>query len=788
MNRALTWTGYAAAGAVVFALAADFAAHASTRSEPIVPAPAGFRQVLRGIGPVELGFVGRTVFVTDKREEAAAPGAAARVPAWRVEGDDPRPEGNGAAIAHTRIIAPRSERGEPLTVEAPRAWVPLARAEGDLRLDMNREWRMTDPVLVLPGFAPGRSLTAAATGEAWLDPRKEAVRSPGRFVIEADDLKLVAAQFHYDAAAGVIRFAPWRGEVSWSLRDASGRTFRGTCDGPGEAAPTADGGIELRLQGGALGVRAALPGGPGAPASQVLGQALTVIAAPAGVDGWLPRSAHVTGPVFLTDARLAFEGGAADLEWNEAGELRGLTVAGPASVRPWDASFAVATARGSARFDPATGLLRLDGRSLVVDPRGQVAADAAAWDGSQLRASGEVVALAAQGLARADALAAAPDGGLSARGDVRIFPADAPAEEVRAPAMTLDRAGLMRMDEGFRASGFRKGEAWSAEGGRALSRLLDDGQRRTDGSGGIVYRAPGLVVRADTMEQLDARRFRLDGAPATATMDLQGGGQAVARFRRAIHDDESLHIEGAPHLTVPAAAVGLSGADVELDARTVTRDHATGEWVFENDVRVAGALEAQADRVTWSPTVGMRLERRGRAPSAAGTLADGRAFSATAAEIAVDAAGALLLDGDAVARLVELDGRTHVLTAEREQLAATGGFAEGRARFDSPMGRASGLRADWRSADSRIVWLKITGEAALAVDKARAEGAEIEMDEASGWMSVTGDAARAAHIVLEDGREVRADWLRYNVRSKLLESGPTRFEAPGGGQKPNAPK
>lgn len=788
MSRALAWSGYAAAGAVLVAIAADFASHSGRRAEPIVPAPAGFRQHLRGIGPVEVGFVGRTVFITDRLEEDPEEAAAARVPAWRVEGDYPAPEGGGVAVARAHIAAPRGGETAALTVDAPRAWVPLARAEGEIRLDLEREWRLDRPTLTFPGFAPGRNLVAQADGEAWLDPRAETVRSPGRFTIASEDLELEAADFRYDARTRTIRFAPAAGEVRWSLRDATGRTFRGTCDGPGEVLPAADGGVELRLTGGALGVRATLPGAPDAPSARVLGRDLAVTAVPAGENGWLPQRARAAGPVFLADARLAFEGTGAELEWDAAGEPLALHLAGPASVRPWDDSFTVFTARRSVRYDPALGLLTCDGRSLAVDGRGQVAADHAEWDGRMLRARGEVVAHSTQGAARADALEADPDGGLRAEGDVRVFPASGPAAELRAPALTLDRAGTMRLERGFLARGAREGEPWELEAGSGLSRLLDGGERRTDAAGGVIHRTPGIEVRADTLEQLDAQSFRLDGAPGVATMALENGSVARASFRRAIHDGQRLRIEGAPHLTVPAAALGLSGADVELDARTVARDHATGAWMLEQEVRCRGALEAAADRITWSPQSGLLLERRSPAPTASGTLADGRTFSATARSIAMDPARSVRLEGDAVARLVEADGRTHVLTAERAQLGETGGFAEGRARFDSPLGRGSGQRADWRSAEGRIVWLRIAGDAALAVDRLRADGAVIEMDEANGLMSITGDAVRAAHIVTEEGREATAEWLRYDVGAKLLETGPARFTAPAPGEPPAPPK
>lgn len=321
-----------------------------------------------------------------------------------------------------------------------------------------------------------------------------------------------------------------------------------------------------------------------------------------------------------------------------------------------------------------------------------------------------------------------------------------------------------------------------------MSRLVNADERRLEASGGVVYEEPGLTLQADAMEQLEAERFRLDGAPGVATMDLEGGGQAVAHFRRAFHDGVALRVEGAPQLTVPAATLGLAGAEVRLTARTVTRDHASGAWTLDQDVRVAGALEALADRVTWSPANGLRLERRSAAPTASGTLTDGRAFSATARDLAVDAERAVLLEGDAVARLAEADGRVHVLTAERARLGQTDGFAEGRARFDSPLGRGSGQRAEWRSTDGRLTWMKIVGEAALVAQGVSADGAAIEVDDLTGDWFITGDATRAAHIVQEGGRELRADWLRYNARTHLLESGPVRLEQPGGTRPQDPPR
>jgi hypothetical protein len=787
MNRGLTWTGYAAASAVLLAITADFASHADQREQPVIPAPAGFRQQVPGVGPVEFAFSGRVTFVTDERAE---PGTVARATTWRVEGDDPRPEHSGAAISNAHIVAPsRQDQAEgPLTVDAPQAWIPLRRELGNLRLDMQRVWRLTDPVLELPGFALGRRLTATATGDAILDPALETVTCPGRFHLESHDLSLDAARFHYEARTRRLTFAPWKGDVRWTLRGADGRAFHGRSDGGGEVLPTADGGLMLRFDTGPRGVRATLPAAAGSPAAQIACRGLTANVFPRGDSGWEPRDALAVGPVFLTDARLAFEGGNAALLWAEDGALAEVALAGPAAVHPWDASFQVATARERATFDPARGALTLDGRCIAISERGFVSADGASWNGSLLQARGEVVASAAEGFARAAELDADADGNMTARGDVRVRPSAAQVDEIRGPAMSLRRDSLLEMSEGFHAAGRREGRPWSVAGQRIVSRVEPGGVRRTDADGALVYVADGVEVRAEKLRQLDDEEFRLEGPPGTARMELDEGGIAQATFRRAETDGDTLRIEGAPVFTLPAATLGLAGEDVRLEARSVTRESVSGAWLLDDDVRATGALQAQADRARWSPTEGLWLERRAGPPSASGTLADGRAFSAAAQRLGVTADEVLVLDGDAVARLAETDGRTHVLTAERTHIGADGGWAEGRARFDSPLGRGSAERADWRSTDGKLQYLKLTGGASLAVEQAKADGAIIELDDLSGWMSVTGDAAHAAHILTEDGREIRADSLRYNVRTMLLETGAVRFDSPRDAKQPGVPK
>lgn len=777
MNRGLAWTGGAVAGAVLLALGTDFAAHLGQRAEIVVPTPDGFHQVLPGVGPVEIGFAGHVTLTTDRLEPDAS-GAAARVPGWRMEGDDPRPEGSGARIVNAVIVAPQSGTGRGFTVRAPQAWIPLAPDKREIRLDLERLWRLTNPVLTLPDFTPGRTLRATADGEARLDPRSEVVTCPGHFRMESEDLVLDAADLRYDAAGKRLRFKPWNGEVVWSMTDAAGRVFRGRSDAPGEVVTNADGGLELSFEPGARGVRAALPGTAGGPASVITSRDFAMSLEATGATGWRPRAARAAGPVFLSGAAIAFEGGDADLTWNEAGALSEIVILGPAAARPWDTRFAVATARERARLDPLTGILELDGRCFALDADGSVSADSARWDGKTLQATGDIVAVSEAGLARADQLTAAEDGGLQARGSVRLFARDSMLHEMSGPALSAQRDGLVEMNEGFVAHGMREAQPWSVEGVRIVSRLEPDGARRTDADGDLEYKAPGISIRAARLRQLDEERFRLEGIPAHASMELEDGMTALSDFRRAESDAELLRIEGAPQLTVPAAALGLAGPDVVITARSGTRQHATGAWLLDGDVEADGALKTSADSARWSPTEGLWLERRFGTPSATGTLADGRTFAATARRLGVDAAQNLVLEGGAVARLEETDGSTHVLTAENARIGETGGWAEGRARFDSPLGRAAGERADWRTEAGRVVFLKLTGNASLAQDGMSAEGAEIEMDEATGWMRLTGSPERAAHLVLEDGRDLTATWLRYNMKTHLLESGPVRLEEP----------
>lgn len=777
MNRGLVWTGALVAGGVLLALGTDFARHLGRRAEIAVPTPDGFQLMLPGVGPVEISLAGPVVLTTDRLAESAG-GGAERVPGWRMEGNDPRPEGSGAAFADAIITAPASGQRPGLTVRAPRAWIPLVPDKREIRLDLDRLWRLTQPVLTLPDFIPGRELRATADGEALLDPRAETVTSPGHFRLESEDLVLDAADLRYDAPTKRMRFAPWKGEVNWSLRDAGGRLLRGRSDAAGEVLPTAAGGFELRFAPGVRGVRATLPGAAGEPASVITGRAFTLVLDPAGASAWRPRNATAAGPVFLSSPNLAFEGGDADLSWNEAGALSEILIRGPVAARPWDASFAVATARHSARLDPLTGVLELDGRCLALDHAGSISADGATWDGQTLTARGGIVAQGAAGLAQADELAAARDGGLQARGRVRVFPRNSLVTEMSGPALIAQPDGLLEMNEGFHAVGQRGAEPWSVAGVRIVSRLETDGARRTDADGDLEYVAPGIRIRAARLRQLDEERFRLEGQPAHASMELEGGLTALSDFRRAESDAATLRIEGAPLLTVPAAALGLSGPDVRLSARSGTRDHATGAWLLDGEVKAEGALQTDADRARWSPAEGLWLERRFGPPSATGTLADGRTFTATARRLGVDGERVLVLEGEGVARLVEPDGRTHLMTAEKIHLGESGGWAEGRARLDSPEGRAAAERADWRSEAGRVVHLKLTGEASLAREGMSAEGAEIEMDEASGWASITGSPARAAHIELEDGRTATADWLKYNLISHLLETGPVRVGAP----------
>jgi hypothetical protein len=780
VSRPLFWGGLALTGGVLLAMTADFAGRAAPVRVPVLPAPEGFRMNLKGVGPVEVAFTGRVELVTDEREEAAG-GAARRVPRWKVNGSDPLPEGAGMTITDTHIEALRlDESGAPqLIANAPSAWIPLTRERGLLTLDLDRAWRMADPVLDLPGFRPGSRMTARATGMTELRPREESIHARGPFRLSAENLELNAAGFAYDAPRGRVRFEPWQGEVSWSFTDALGRTMKGSSDAGGEVVPLEGGGLLLRFDEGPRGVRSSLPAGKDLPPASMLARSLDLHFAQGGDGSWQPRSASARGPLLLTDARLAFEGGGAEIAWSPAdGTLLEARIAGPLAVHPWEPPLLSATARESAIYDAARGTLTLDGRAWMADARGFLAADALRWDGADLHAAGSVLAHGAQGTALAERATASETAGLAASGGVRMLPVRGLVEELSGPSLKIAPDGIAELSDGFHARGRRDGIPWELSGRQLRQWQEEDGSRRAEALGDLVWSEPGLRLSGERFKQLDERRFRFEGAPARVWTLLESGAEAEASFRRADYETEGLHVEGEPWLRIPAAELGLAGEPVEIRARTAQRDHATGAWTLDGSVRVSGAMRTEVDRAMWSPAAGLRMERELAPPVVEGTLAIGTEFWLTAKEFGIDAERVLRLAGEVQGRFVEPDASEHRFWAERLEASEFGGIAEYDARVESPFGRGRADRLEWKTHAGELSWLSATGTAHLEREDLIAEGQRIEADQETGWVEAEGTSAQPAWARLPDGREVRAVWLRYNSRSHLVESGPVRLVTP----------
>ena len=735
---------------------------------------------LKGVGPLEVAFLGRVELITDEREEDAG-GGATRVPQWKVNGSDPVPDAAGMAIHDTRIEAMQHDLdGEsPMIAITPRAWIPLTRNRGLLTPDLDRTWRLSDPVLDLPGFRPGLRMTASARGMTELRPREESILARGPFKLEAENIELNAAGFSYDAKSRRVRFEPWQGEVKWSFTDELGRSLRGVSDASGEVVPLDDGGLLLRFNEGPRGVRASLPASKDLPPATVLARSLDLRFAQGVKGAWQPRTASARGPLLLSDSRVAFEGEGAEIKWSAVdGSLLEARIEGPLAAHPWAPPLQVAIARESAVYDAATGSVSLDGRAWASDARGFVSADSLRWDGSTMHANGSVLAHGAEGTALAEQALASEKQGLTANGAVRLLPTRGMLKELSGPTLTVTPQSEAELTGGFQARGEREGLPWTLRGERIRQWVEEDGSRRAEGFGALLWSEPGMRIEGERFKQLGEQSFRFEGSPARVWSELDSGGEAQASFRRAEYDAEALHLEGEPWLLLPAEALGLSGEPVELRARTARRVHATGAWSLDGGVQATGGLRTAVDRASWSPTEGLQLERRISAPLVEGTLKDGTDFWVTARQFGIDAEQVVSLEGAAHGRFTQQDGAVHEFWAEHLRASEFGGYAETNARVASPVGQGRGNRLEWRLEGGELIWLKASGNAHLEREDITAEGSRIEVDQGTGWIEAEGTPEHPAWARLADGREVRAVWLRYNSLSHLIESGPVRLATP----------
>jgi len=342
----------------------------------------------------------------------------------------------------------------------------------------------------------------------------------------------------------------------------------------------------------------------------------------------------------------------------------------------------------------------------------------------------------------------------------------------------VNSQGEAEIGGGFEAHGQREGVDWRLSGVRLRQWMEEDGSPRAEAFGPLLWSEPGLRIEGGRFKQLAEREFRFEGSPARAWITLDDGSEAQASFRRADYGANALHLEGEPWLSVPAAALGLSGEPVELRARSVNRDHATGAWDLQGGVRVSGALRTEVDRATWSPTEGLQLIRRLTPPIVEGSLADGTNFRVSAQEFGIDAERVLRLRGAAQGRFSPPDGSRHEFWAEQLWASEFGGVAETDARIVSTLGSGKGDRLEWRSAEGALVWLKATGHARIEREDLTAEGNRIEADQVAGWVEAEGSPEQPAYARTRDGREVRAVWIHYNTVSHLLDSRQFRTATP----------
>ncbi len=772
--------GWFVALATLVALVADLWRHLGDEGGPDEEVPPAFRQELREVGPLEIAFRGHVTLVTDQRSAEDATGRVARVPRYRLEGDDPVPEGAGMRLKNVRIVA--LEADEPMTAEAPSAWIPLSRNRGLLVLDLGRAWKLEGPHLRLPGVMPGRSLEAWVDGRVLLWPEEDRLEGRGSFRIRADAFELVAGRLAYDVATRTATFAPWQGGLRWSLDEGEGRRLVGRSGAGGRMTPHADGWrLELEEGGEGIRLRDVAPEGE----TWLAAHRLALDFLPVEGGGWRPLAARLDGPVQVAAADAAFSGGDAEARWDANGALTGLALAGPCATTPWTPPLQLVTCRRGLDWEPHTGVVNFRGPVRARDDLGFAAADGGRLDGDALALGGEVLLGHGGFVVRADRLEAALDGGWRLAGDVVVeAPPTGPVRRLLAPSLTgSGDGGELAAPDGFRIEGESGGEPFALSGD-ALTRSRERGEDRllAEGDLRLVWRDARLA--ADRLVQSGPERYLLEGSPVRLEQTLADGGVAVADFPRAFLHPDRLEVVGRSRFLAPARSFGLAGEAVELRADHVVRSADDGVWLLERDLVVTGAAEGEADRLRFLPGEWLRLERDRGAPRLAATLDDGRRVDLTGREVEAREGGVLELRGAAAVVLAEPDGGgVRRLAGDLLHLERGGGEAEGAVSFAAPEGEGEADRARWRTTaagDGKggLTWLRLEGSARLVRPDLTAEGAVLELDLERGTVFVSGGDGVPAHLLLADGRDVRADWLRYNLRTRLLETGPIQVESP----------
>jgi hypothetical protein len=787
--------GIAGTVAVLLLVANDMRIHAgrlkAAEDAPVDFGPEGFRQTLGGVGMIETAVRGRVRMLAESPVEGED-GRTTFESRFQVEGDDPRPLGEGMELKDAVID---TLQGQSFTVTAPTAWIPMAEERSRLRFDLGQLWQLRSPEFMMADFHDGHALTIA-TADADLDPATNQVFGRGPFTLDSDTLHLEGSDLYFDPARSRVEFQPLDGVIRWSIRGRNGELYEGVSDGPGAFSPAGEDGkgflLELHAD---ESVRSTFPEAsrmPGILDTQDL--ELHLVGDEQGE--WRLDHAVADGPTDWTGQRLTMNGGDTIVRWREDGDgLDSLEVGGKVHVVPVDESFHWAEAEERAIVDAATEALRLEGDIAALHPRGILLGDWAELGDTRWEIGGRVFALGEDGMASAERLHTDRQGDWWIEGDAELRPNDADIDWVRSPRIRFTEDGLVETNAGFELAAVVDGLPLHGQGRRLLSLPEPawgvDGRsaRRTEAEGELFLTHGPRTLRGDQLVQTGPESLRITGLPGLPVHGThrEGEHEIALEAGRVEWRSDRATLEEDPVLRVPAALLELQGEVAEVRAERFVQEAGTGAWSLLGGVEFRGALTGGADEGRWIPDESIHLWRAGRlvrgkreTASLAGTRLNGTAWSTKALDLRLDAAGTLTLDQEAHARIqLAGDSAPSEVWGRRITWREASGEVKGEARFSGPQGDGSAKLLTWRQLEGQEAHLfTLEGEASLVQGEVQAQGDRLSLDTSTATMTAIGAGDQPARLRAADGRTAVGEWLRYNLDSGAFDARGARFESP----------
>lgn len=783
---------------VVLLLVADTIRNLPQPAEPLGEGPEGFPWPTRGLGEITLGMEGRFLLDLEERIETND-GAAPRVPKMSLAGTDPRPQNDGMVTSDAviRSFASAEVRTGPearVIVHAPQAWMPMSvAADGTRELDRTRPWRFKNPEVLLPALG-GKQEFLLQTGEAELDPITNEVYCPGAFTLSSAGLRFEGTGLRLSPNDDRVRFGEIDGRIAWQLELETGGLLRGFSDGGGELYAVSENRSAMEMHADQLcwielPLESGLPGrletdgfllglsNRTAPAIDAPSADAPNVDAPsadppetAQQDRWVPQTLDGLGTTFWSGGARVLQGGGSAVDWNDAGELIGLLIDGPILARVLGEGSGWNTAHGGAHMDAANGSLSLWDRVVARAVTASIYADRTTVDAEKnLRADGDLVVVTSHGLSFAEDLTSSGEQEELWLSQVTGYPNNSEVDRIDAPRMRAGADQSAEIPTPFVLRGQLDGEAWQFEGARLESHLDSTGRQVASARGGVTGNVGTANWKGDALN-LREGRMALRGYPCEVDMPLDAGGHLFGTAEHASLVEGVLRLQGAPQVRVPAAALGLAGESLHVQARHVERQ-ADGSWLFEHDVVFSGACEGSARRVTWRADGSFLIERASDDATIVAHRADGSTVSLRARTIDGHPDGPLLLSSAVDIKFEPGDGEpTLHLTGTRALFATTGGTLEGPVMIKQGDREAAAQRVEWTGDPRTQPYLvHFYGDASFVTPEGAGKAHRMRYDSLGDALELF-RGRRSAWLQLSPTRELEADWFRYGLTDRLVQS------------------